>query len=101
MKVAVLYFDKLVILDPVGASWASIDADYPARQAVKQLQDAGILHTVTPADVLTKYAGPITDAIRRGMRDRELLDLCNARGGGCWTLSLAKVPQDLQTDQGT
>jgi hypothetical protein len=31
LKVAALYFDKLVILDPVGASWATIGADYPAR----------------------------------------------------------------------
>jgi hypothetical protein len=28
LKVVALYFDKLVILDPVGASWASIGADY-------------------------------------------------------------------------
>jgi hypothetical protein len=57
LKLAAVYFDKLVTLDPVGASWASIDADYPARQAVKQLQDVGILHPVAPADVLANYAG--------------------------------------------
>lgn len=99
LKMAALYFDKLVTLDPVGASWATIGTDHHASEAVKQLQDAGILHTVTPADVLAKFTAPITDAIRRDMRDREFLDLCEARGGGRWTLSLAKVPQDLQTDQ--
>jgi hypothetical protein len=82
LKVAALYFDKLYLLDPVGASWATIGADYPAREAVKQLQDAGILQMITPTDVLAKQAGPITDAIRRDMRDREFLDLCEARGGG-------------------
>ena len=78
MKVAALYFDKLVLLDPVGASWATIGADHHAREAVRQLQDAGILQMVTPADVPAKYAGPITDAIRRDMHDREFLDLSEA-----------------------
>ena len=99
LKMAARYFDKLAILDPVGASWATIDADHHALEAVKQLRDADLLQTVTPEDVLAKSAGPITDAIRRDMRDREFLDLCEARGGGRWTLSLAKVPQDPQTDQ--
>ena len=59
LKVAALYFDKLYLRDPVGASWAASGADYHARESVKQLQDAGILQTVTPADVLAKYGrGP-------------------------------------------
>lgn len=99
LKVAALYFDKLVILDPVGASWATIGADQHAREAVRQLRDAGILQVVTPADILAKYAGPISDAIRRDMQDQDFQALCEAHGGGRWTLSLAKVPQDLQTDQ--
>ena len=99
LKVAALYFDKLYILDPVGASWATVGADHHARDAVMQLKDAGILQMVTPADVLTKYEGPIAEAVRRDVHDQEFLDLCETRGGGRWTLSLAKVPQDLQTDQ--
>lgn len=83
----------------VGASWATVGADHHAPESVKQLQDAGIMQTVTPADVLAKYAAPITDATRRDMRDREFPDMCKAQGGGRWILSLAKVPQDLQTDQ--
>jgi len=50
---AALYFGKLVILDPVGASWATIGADHHAREAVKLLQDAGILQTVTLAEALS------------------------------------------------
>lgn len=103
LKVAALYFDKLFIVDPVGASWATIGADHHAREAVRLLKDAGILQTVTPADVLAQYTGPISDAIRRDMHDREFLDLCEgqsrASGKQRWTLSLAKVPHDLQTDQ--
>src|SRR5215208_7201823 len=49
LKVAVVYFDKLIILDPGGASWATIDADYYDRDAVVQLKDA---------EILAKFAGP-------------------------------------------
>ena len=37
--------------------------------------------TVTPADVLAKYAPPITDAIRGDMLDREFLNRCEAPRG--------------------
>jgi hypothetical protein len=103
LKVAALWFDKLVILDPVGASWETIGADHIARDAVQALKDAGILDIVTPATVLAKYERPIVYAIRRDMADREFLDLCDTHSQATakhrWTLSLAKVPQDLQQDQ--
>jgi hypothetical protein len=53
LKTAALYLDKLVILDPVGASWVTIGADHHAR-GVKQLQDAGTLQTGALVGVLTK-----------------------------------------------
>jgi hypothetical protein len=103
LKVAALYFDKLVILDPVGASWDTVGADHVARDAVRLLKADGILEVVTPATVLAKYEAPIAAAIRRDMGDREFLDLCDGQsqssGKQRWTLSLAKVPQDVQTDQ--
>ncbi|MCL6542208.1 MAG: hypothetical protein K6T87_16755 [Roseiflexus sp.] len=103
LEVAAVWFDRLVILDPFGASWDTIGADHVARDAVKLLRDAGILEIVTPAAVLAKYERPIAEAIRRDMADREFLDLCDAEaeatGKRRWTLSFAKVPQDLQTDQ--
>ncbi len=56
-----------------------------------------------PAAVLAKYEAPIAAAIRRDMGDRKFLDLYEAQsqssGKQRWTLSLAKVPQDVQTDQ--
>lgn len=97
LKVAALYFDKLVILDPVGASWATVGADHVARDAVTLLKNAGILEIVTPADVLAKYSDALAEAVRRDMADREFLALCDSHTR--WTLSLAKVPQQLQTDQ--
>ncbi|MCC6522886.1 MAG: hypothetical protein IT373_09515 [Polyangiaceae bacterium] len=103
LKVAALYFDKLTILDPVGASWATVGADDHLRKAVKLLESAGLLEVVSPADVLAKYADPIADAVRQDMGDKEFLGLCEqhsrATGKKRWTLSLAKVPQDLRTDQ--
>ena len=54
-KVAALYFDKLVLLDPVGPSWDTIRADHVARDAVRQLKNAGLLEIVTQATVLAKY----------------------------------------------
>jgi hypothetical protein len=78
LKVAALWFDKLVILDPVAASWDTIGADHIARDAMRQLTDAGILEIVTPAAVLAKYERPIADASRRDMADREFLGRCDA-----------------------
>jgi hypothetical protein len=81
----------------MGMSWATVGTDHVARDAITLLKDAGILEVVTPADVLGKYAGPLTEAIRRDMADREFLELCDAQakatGKQRWTLSLAKVPQ--------
>lgn len=81
LKVAALYFDKLVILDPVGASWDTIGADYVARDAVRLLRDADILETVPPAVVLAKYEAPIAVSIRRDMGDREFLKRHESQNG--------------------
>ena len=103
LKVAALWFDRLVILDPSGASWDGIGTDAPARDAVRKLKDAGILKLVAPADVLNQFETPITEAIRRDMRNEKFLELCDqhsrATGKQRWTLSLAKVPQDVLADQ--
>lgn len=103
LKIAALYFDKLYILDPVDASWNTVGADDVARNAVQLLKNEGILELVKPSDVLSKYEAPIVEAIRRDMSDPEFLALCDAHsqasGKQWWTLALAKVPQDIQTDQ--
>jgi hypothetical protein len=49
LKVAALWFDKLVILDRVGACSQTIGADYIARDTVQQLKGAVVLEIVTPA----------------------------------------------------
>jgi hypothetical protein len=72
LKVAALDFDKLVLLDPVGASWDTVGADHVAREVARALKDAGILWIVKPVEVLAKYEGSIADAIRQDMQDREI-----------------------------
>ena len=57
--VTALWFDKFVILDPVGASSNTIAADHFARDAVTLLKDAVILEIITLATVLAKYEKPI------------------------------------------
>lgn len=103
LKVAALWFDKLFILDPGSASWDTIDAEYFAHDALRTLNEAGILEIISPSTVLAQYEKEIADAIRRDMSDTEFLELCEAHaqssGKRRWTLSLAKVPQDVQTDQ--
>jgi hypothetical protein len=63
-----------------------------------QLKGECILQRLTPADAPVKYAGPIADAIRRDIHEREFRNLGEAHGGR-WTVSLIKVPQDPRTDQ--
>ena len=103
LKVAALWFDKLFILDPGGASWDTIDAEQHVYNALRTLNEAGILEIITPSTVLAQYEKHIAEAIRRDMSDPEFLELCEAHaqssGKRRWTLSLAKVPQDVQTDQ--
>ncbi len=64
LKVVALRLDKLAILDPVGASWDTIGADYVARDAVRLVKEAGIGdrdsgHGVYEAPIAE--ATPITD----------------------------------------
>jgi hypothetical protein len=58
LKVAAMYFDKLVIFDRADSCGATIGADHHARDAVAQGKDADILQTVTSAKILAKFAGP-------------------------------------------
>lgn len=103
LKVAAVWFDELVILDPIGASLHSVGLDPGVSQAVQLLRQEGILRIVDPATVRQTFEGPMAAAIRADLTDPAFLQLCHshaqATGHQRWTLSLAKVPQDLQADQ--
>jgi hypothetical protein len=98
LKVAALYFDKIYLLDPTQASWATIGAGSVSKD-VQLLQSAGILEIINPAEVLKDYEKEIHEAIRLDLQNPEFLDCCEARGGGRWTLALAKVLKDTQQDE--
>jgi len=103
LKVAAVWFDELVILDPLGANLNTIGVEPRVSQALQLLQREGILRVVDPASVLQTYESPMAAAIRADLADPAFLQLCQshtqATGYQRWTLSLAKVPQDLQADQ--
>lgn len=62
LEVAAPCFDKLVILGPVGASWDTIGADHVARDASKQLNDAGSV-VGTASAVLAVVTASITPVV--------------------------------------
>ena len=69
LKMAALCFDKLYLLDPVGASRSTIGTDYDACEVVRQLNDAGILQKVMLEEGLAKRTGPIANAIHRDLQE--------------------------------
>jgi hypothetical protein len=99
LKAAALYFDKQVTLNRVGASWAAIGEDHHYWEAATRLKDAGILQTVTPADVLPKLAGPRSrlhhSYPRRGMAAR--LAQRQEDGNGGWSA----LPLESMSSAGT
>ena len=77
--------------------------DPSVSDAVKLLRQEGILKIVDLASVLQTIDGPMAAVIRTDLADPAFLQLCQAHaqatGRHRWTISLAKVPQDLQADQ--
>ena len=97
LKAAALFFDKLYILDPVKASWATMGPG-SVEHDLDLLEREQILVRVSPEDVLHKYEAAISDAIRSDLQDREFLEMCRIKGGGPWMLALAKVPKAIRND---
>ncbi|MFQ6538808.1 MULTISPECIES: hypothetical protein [Aphanothece] len=52
LKVTAVWFDELVILDPIGACLHTIGVDPALSEAVQRLRQEGILRVVDPATVL-------------------------------------------------
>lgn len=97
LKAAALYFDKLFILDPLKASWATIG---PGKREpdLRLLESEGILQRIAPEEVLLRNDKTIGDAIERDIADPEFRKLCAEKEQGWWTLALAKVPQAIRDD---
>lgn len=97
LKAAALYFDKLFILDPLKASWATIGPG-DSESDLRLLEAEGILQRIAPEEVLLRNAKTIADAIERDLADPEFLKLCAEKADSRWTLALAKVPQAIRND---
>lgn len=97
LKAAALYFDKLFILDPLKASWATIGPG-EREPELRLLESEGILQRIAPEEVLLRNDKTIGDAIERDLADPEFSKLCAEKAQGRWTLALAKVPQAVRND---
>ena len=97
LKAAALYFDKLFILDPLKASWATIGPG-EREPDLRLLESEGILQRIAPEEVLLRNDKTIGDAIERDLADPEYRKLCAEKERGRWTLALAKVPQAIRND---
>lgn len=98
LKVAALYFDKLLILDPEKASSGTIGIG-DVGDDVALLEREGILKRVAPEEVLHKHETAIAEAIRADLQDPEFRRLCEVSGRAQrWTLALAKVPEGIRND---
>ena len=80
LKAAALYFDKLFILDPLKASWATIGPG-ERESDLQLLESEGILQRVAPEDVLLRNDKTIADAIERDLADPEFMNLCAGKEG--------------------
>lgn len=97
LKAAALYFDKLYILDPLKASWATIGPG-ERETDLRLLESEGILQRVAPEDVLLRNDKIIGNAIECDLADPEFLKLCEGKADKRWTLALAKVPKAIRND---
>lgn len=78
LKVAAVWFDELVVLDPLGANLNTIGVEPRVSQALQLLQREGILKVLDPASVLQTYEGPMAAAIRADLADPAFLQLCQS-----------------------
>lgn len=98
LKVAALYFDKLVILDPDKATGGTVGSGDIAKD-VALLEGEGILSRIAPEEVLEAYEQDIATAVRADLDDPTFLKLCEKSGKvEFWTLALAKVPKEIRDD---
>jgi hypothetical protein len=97
LKAVALYFDKLFILDPLKASWATVG---PGQREpdLRLLESEGILQRIAPEEVLLQNDKTIADAIECDLADPEFVKLCTEKSGKRWTLALAKVPMAIRHD---
>ncbi len=101
LKTAVLYFDKIAVIDPrasfCGEAYAYHDFfDEPKRFKAEIEMDMlireGILKIVDPAKVIADFGGEIMMGVIQDLHDQEFQRLCEAFASSPWVISSAKLP---------
>lgn len=93
LKTAALYFDKLYVLDPVGASLGRIGVEEHVLPELATLRVLGLVEPINPAAVLASHGNKIVEGVQADCSDPFFLQLCAQSGRAqTWTLALEKVP---------
>jgi hypothetical protein len=99
LKLAALWADKLILLDPRIAAWDVADERDGVGDAVRQLRYADILEVVAPEEVMADHEAEIAEGIRRDLADEEFMRLCQAHENSTrqrrWSLARSKVPDSI------
>jgi len=101
LKTAVLYFDKIGIIDPracfSGESTRHRDLHYESNvymDKINLLVKEGIIELVDPAKVVAKFGNEIMTGVIQDMHDPEFLALCKPFAKSAWVLASIKLPDD-------
>src|SRR5205823_3144782 len=98
LNTAVLYFDRITIIDPrssfcaVGRKMKDLDADAVRYdESTRSLIRRGLLDFVDPATIVSEFGDAILAGVRNDVRDPAFLEVCSAFVRDTWTLSSAKI----------
>ena len=101
LKTAVLYFDKIAVIDPrasfCGESTRHRDLHYESHDYMNEINilvKEGIIELVDPAEVIAKFGNEIMTGVIQDMSDTKFLDLCKPFAKSAWVLSSKKLPDD-------
>jgi hypothetical protein len=87
-RLAALYFDKVHLLDPLGAAGGLVGPGAVADE-VKLLHEADLLEPIDPGRLLDVHAGIIGAAIEHDLADPDYLELCRQHDERASTVTLA------------
>lgn len=101
LKTAVLYFDKIGVIDPLasfcGDSTRHRDLHDESRDYMDEINilvKEGIIELIDPTKVVAKFGNEIMTGVIQDMHDPEFLDLCKPFAKSAWVLASTKLPDD-------
>jgi hypothetical protein len=101
LKTAVLYFDKIGVIDPranfCGESDRHRNLHYESENYVdeiKMLVEEGIVDLIDSTEVIAKFGNEITMGVIQDLHDSNFLRVCEPFVHSSWVISSAKLPDD-------